>query len=129
VRERGNLVTRRLCAVLAALAVMLLPGAREVNAQAYLCANGRPQACVYPNNNISGTPVRFDRLGLSNKLYEKMNNDGQSVINNTSYSLVLYDQRDGIGKLVCIPGGGYMTNLDAEDANKASSTKLRDRPC
>jgi hypothetical protein len=69
------------------------------------------------------------KLGLSNKVDNKIPDQAQSLINDRGSAAIFYAKRDGRGRAICINLGDGITDLLQVQLNGFDSTRLIQRSC
>jgi len=110
----------------AAAAMLILLGLAPLGNQARgvtpVCPRG--YLCVFEDANYGGQVVKFHRLGLSNRLADKMDDAASSVMNRRGGVSYLYEDPDGGGGSFCLEPHQSSTYVGDQFNDVASSTRL-----
>jgi hypothetical protein len=106
--------------VLAAAAVASAGGG-SADVKRGICAN---TLCVFTDTDFAGQEVDVTKLGLSNRLDNKIPGQAESLVNDRDGAAFFYAKRDGKGRTMCINSGDSIDDLAQVQLVGASSTRL-----
>lgn len=103
-------------------------GKELCNAKAPTARGSCPNTfCVFTEQDFGGTEVDVTKLGISNKVDNKIPGQARSVVNDRDGATFFYRKRDGKGRTMCINSGDSLSDVAEVQLSGFSSTRLIER--
>ena len=106
------------------LAASASAGKERAAAERGLCPD---TFCVFTETDYGGQEVDVTKIGLSNKVDNKIHGLASSLINDRESAALFYAKRDGRGRTFCLNSGDGLTHLADVSMAGFSSTRLLER--